>query len=155
MAQHGKKYRAAAEKVEQRPYSLDEAFALLKQIAYAKFNETVELSMLLGVDPKHADQMVRGAAVLPNATGKTVRVIVFAQGEKAREAQAAGADEVGADDLAKKVEGGWLDFDVAVATPDLMGAVGRLGRGRAGRGAGDPDEAAGPVRGRGAGGVAA
>jgi large subunit ribosomal protein L1 len=129
MAEHGKRYTELAKKVDRdRTYSPEEAVRLVKETAVAKFDTTVELHLRMGVDPRHADQMVRGAAVLPNGTGKTVRVIVFAQGEKAREAQAAGADEVGADDLAKKVEGGWLDFDVAIATPDLMGAVGRLGR---------------------------
>jgi len=125
----GKRYTELAKKIDRdKTYSPEEAVRLVKETAVAKFDTTVELHLRMGVDPRHADQMVRGAAVLPNGTGKTVRVIVFAQGEKAREAQAAGADEVGADDLAKKVEGGWLDFDVAVATPDLMGAVGRLGR---------------------------
>ena len=104
------------------------AVKLVKAAANAKFDETVELHLRMGVDPKHADQVVRGAAVLPHGTGKTVRVVVFAQGERARDAKAAGADEVGAEDLAKRVEGGWLDFDVAIATPDLMGVVGRLGR---------------------------
>jgi len=101
---------------------------LVKETSRAKFDTTVELHMRMGVDPRHADQMVRGAAVLPHGTGKTVRVIVFAQGDKARDAQAAGADIVGTDDLAKRIEGGWLDFDVAIATPDLMGQVGRLGK---------------------------
>ena len=129
MAGHGKRYTELAKKIDRdKAYSPEDAVRLVKETAGAKFDTTVELHLRMGVDPRHADQMVRGAAVLPNGTGKTVRVIVFAQGEKAREAQAAGADEVGADDLAKKVEGGWLDFDVAVATPDLMGAVGRLGR---------------------------
>ncbi len=129
MAGHGKRYTELAKKIDRdKTYSPEDAVRLVKETAGAKFDTTVELHLRMGVDPRHADQMVRGAAVLPNGTGKTVRVIVFAQGEKAREAQAAGADEVGADDLAKKVEGGWLDFDVAVATPDLMGAVGRLGR---------------------------
>src|ERR687887_452879 len=99
MARHGKKYRASAGKVEARPYQLDEAFTLLKQIAYAKFNETVELSMLLGVDPKHADQMVRGTTVLPHGTGQSKRVLVIAAGEKQKEAQEAGADYVGGDDM--------------------------------------------------------
>ena len=125
----GKRYTELAKKIDRdKTYSPEEAVHLVKETSGAKFDTTVELHLRMGVDPRHADQMVRGAAVLPNGTGKTVRVIVFAQGEKAREALAAGADEVGADDLAKKVEGGWLDFDVAVATPDLMGAVGRLGR---------------------------
>ncbi|MGZ4778382.1 MAG: 50S ribosomal protein L1, partial [Thermoanaerobaculia bacterium] len=125
---HGKKYRAAAEKVEQRPYQLDEAFALLKQIVYAKFNETVELSMLLGVDPKHADQMVRGTTVLPHGTGQTKRVLVIAQGDKQREAQEAGADFVGGDELVAKIQEGWVDYDAVIATPDMMRSVGKLGK---------------------------
>ena len=128
MAKHGKKYRAAAEKVEQRPYQLDEAFGLLKQISYAKFNETVELSMLLGVDPKHADQMVRGTTLLPHGTGQTKRVLVIAQGEKQREAQEAGADFVGGDEMVEKIQGGWVDFDAVIATPDMMRLVGQLGK---------------------------
>ena len=130
MAQtRGKRYRALAEKIQRgHEYPPEEGVKLVKDTSQAKFDTTVELHLRMGVDPKHADQMVRGAAVLPNGTGKKVRVIAFAQGEKAREAQAAGADAVGADDLAKRIEGGWLDFDVAVATPDLMGQVGRLGR---------------------------
>jgi large subunit ribosomal protein L1 len=128
MAKHGKKYRAAAGKVEHRPYQLDEAFSLLKQIAYAKFNETVELSMLLGVDPKHADQMVRGTTLLPHGTGQTKRVLVIAQGEKQKEAQDAGADFVGGDDMVEKVQGGWIDYDAVIATPDMMRSVGKLGK---------------------------
>ncbi|HEX8252583.1 MAG TPA: 50S ribosomal protein L1 [Thermoanaerobaculia bacterium] len=128
MAKHGKKYRAAAEKVEQRPYQLDEAFGLLKQIAFAKFNETVELSMLLGVDPKHADQMVRGTTLLPHGTGQTKRVLVIAQGEKVKEAQDAGADMVGGDDMVERIQGGWVDFDAVIATPDMMRSVGKLGK---------------------------
>ncbi|HKB79595.1 MAG TPA: 50S ribosomal protein L1 [Thermoanaerobaculia bacterium] len=128
MAQHGKKYRAAAGKVEQRPYQLDEAMQLLKQIAYAKFNETVELSMLLGVDPKHADQMVRGTTVLPHGTGQSKRVLVIAAGEKQKEAQDAGADIVGGDDMVEKIQGGWVDFDAVIATPDMMRSVGKLGK---------------------------
>src|SRR5512141_1983081 len=128
MAKHGKKYRAAAEKVEQRPYQLDEAFALLKQITYAKFNETVELSMLLGVDPKHADQMVRGTTVLPHGTGQTKRVLVIAAGEKVKEAEEAGADYVGGDEMVEKIQGGWVDFDAVIATPDMMRSVGKLGK---------------------------
>src|SRR6188472_593270 len=103
MDQHGRKYRAAAEKVEQRPYQMDEAFKLLKQVSYAKFNETVELSMLLGVDPKHADQMVRGTTVLPHGTGQSKRVLVIAQGDKQREATEAGADFVGGDEMVEKI----------------------------------------------------
>jgi len=128
MAQHGKKYRAAAEKVEHRPYQLDEAMALLKQIAFAKFNETVELSMLLGVDPKHADQMVRGTTVLPHGTGQSKRVLVIAAGEKQKEAQEAGADMVGGDDMVAKINEGWTDFDAVIATPDMMRSVGKLGK---------------------------
>jgi large subunit ribosomal protein L1 len=128
LARHGKKYRAAFEKVEQRPYQLDEAFGLLKQIAFAKFNETVELSMLLGVDPKHADQMVRGTTVLPHGTGQSKRVLVIAQGDKQREATEAGADMVGGDDIVEKIQGGWTDFDAVIATPDMMRSVGKLGK---------------------------
>ena len=128
MAKHGKKYRAAAEKVEHRPYQLDEAMQLLKKIAYAKFNETVELSMLLGVDPKHADQMVRGTTVLPHGTGQSKRVLVIAAGEKQKEAQEAGADFVGGDDMVAKIQEGWTDFDAVIATPDMMRSVGKLGK---------------------------
>jgi large subunit ribosomal protein L1 len=128
MAKHGKKYRAAAGKVEERPYQLDEAFDLLKQIAFAKFNETVELSMLLGVDPKHADQMVRGTTVLPHGTGQTKRVLVIAAGEKQKEAQDAGADIIGGDELVDRIQGGWVDFDAVIATPDMMRSVGKLGK---------------------------
>ena len=128
MAKHGKKYRAAAEKVEHRPYQLDEAMQLLKQIAYAKFNETVEISMLLGVDPKHADQMVRGTTVLPHGTGQTKRVLVIAGGDKQKEAQEAGADFVGGDDMVAKIQEGWTDFDAVIATPDMMRSVGKLGK---------------------------
>jgi large subunit ribosomal protein L1 len=128
MSKHGKKYRAAADKVEHRPYQLDEAMQLLKQIAFAKFNETVELSMLLGVDPKHADQMVRGTTVLPHGTGQTKRVLVIAQGEKQKEAQEAGADMVGGEDMVAKIQEGWTDFDAVIATPDMMRSVGKLGK---------------------------
>ena len=128
MAKHGKKYRAAVGKVEQRPYQLDEAFGLLKQISFAKFNETVELSMLLGVDPKHADQMVRGTTLLPHGTGQTKRVLVIAQGDKQKEAQDAGADFVGGDEMVEKIQGGWTDFDAVIATPDMMRSVGKLGK---------------------------
>ena len=128
MAKHGKKYRAAAGKVEQRPYQLDEAFGLLKQIAFAKFNETVELSMLLGVDPKHADQMVRGTTLLPHGTGQTKRVLVIAQGDKLKEAQDAGADFIGGDALVDPIQGGWVDFEAVSATPDMMRSVGKLGK---------------------------
>ena len=126
---HGKRFTELSKKVERtREYTPEEGVKLVKETSQAKFDTTVEIHLRMGVDPKQADQMVRGAAVLPNGTGKTVRVVVFAQGDRARDAQAAGADAVGADDLAKRIEGGWLDFDVAIATPDLMGQVGRLGR---------------------------
>jgi large subunit ribosomal protein L1 len=128
VAKHGKKYRQAAEKVEQRPYPLQDALDLVKSSAFAKFDETVEVAMRLGVDPKHADQMVRGTVVLPHGLGKTSRVLVFASGEKMREAQDAGADHVGGEELAKQIEGGWMDFDAVVATPDMMRVVGRLGK---------------------------
>ena len=129
MPQRGKAYLEKAKLIERgRLYSPEEAMALVKQTAPAKFDETVEASVRLNVDPKHADQMVRGAVVLPSGTGKTRRVLVFAKGERAREAQEAGADIVGDEELVARVEGGFLDFDVAIATPDMMGAVGKLGR---------------------------
>ena len=129
MPERGKKYQEAAELVERgRPYEPAEAMELLKQTSYTGFDASAEAHIRLGVDPRHADQMVRGTVVLPHGTGKKIRVIAFAQGEKAQEALKAGADEVGGDDLAKRIEGGWLDFDLAVATPDMMGVVGRLGR---------------------------
>src|SRR5437899_9529035 len=129
MARRGKKYRAAAEKVDPlKLYAPDEGLRLVKETAYAKFDESVQLHIRTGLDPKHADQQVRGSAVLPSGTGRTQRVVAFAQGDKAREAEAAGADIVGADDLVQRIQGGWTDFDVAVATPDMMGAVGRLGK---------------------------
>jgi large subunit ribosomal protein L1 len=125
----GKKYLQAKEKVDkEKNYSLPEALGLIKEIACAKFDETVDVTAKLGVNPKHADQMVRGTVILPHGRGKTVRVLVFAKGEKEREAQAAGADYVGAEELAEKVRGGFLDFDIAIATPDMMGTVGKLGR---------------------------
>jgi large subunit ribosomal protein L1 len=124
-----KRYDASAAKVKaDKPYSLDEAIGVLKAMPGAKFDESVDLSFRLGVDPKHADQMVRGAVVLPHGIGKTVRVAVFAKGEKEREAREAGADTIGAEDLVERVQGGWMDFDTAIATPDLMGQVGRLGK---------------------------
>jgi large subunit ribosomal protein L1 len=127
--QGSKRYTAAVAKVEAgRAYALEEAIALLKDMPAAKFDESVDLSFRLGVDPKHADQMVRGAVVLPNGIGKNVRVAVFAKGEKEREAREAGADVVGAEDLVEKIQGGAMDFDTAIATPDLMGQVGRLGK---------------------------
>jgi len=124
-----KRYDAAKEKLsEGRQYSLDEALTLIKSMPPAKFDQSVDLSFRLGVDPKHADQMVRGAIVLPHGIGKTVRVAVFAKGEKEREAREAGADVVGAEDLVEKIQGGFMDFDSTIATPDLMGQVGRLGK---------------------------
>jgi large subunit ribosomal protein L1 len=129
MAKHGKKYLEAAKLVEaNRLYQLKDAIELLKKMNYVKFDPTVEVHMKLGVDPRHADQMVRGVAMLPAGTGKEVKVLVFAQGEKAAEAEAAGADFVGLDDLIKQIEGDWFGFDVAIATPDVMGKVGRLGK---------------------------
>ncbi|GAO03905.1 50S ribosomal protein L1 [Anaeromyxobacter sp. PSR-1] len=129
MAHVAKKYKAAAEKVDRtKRYKLDEAMSLVKQTATKKFDETVDASINLGVDPKHADQVVRGAVVLPHGMGKTVRLAVFAKGDKAKEAQEAGADIVGAEDLAEKIQGGFMDFDKLIATPDMMGVVGRLGK---------------------------
>jgi large subunit ribosomal protein L1 len=129
MAKPGKKYLEALKLIDrEKRYSVDEACALVGKTAKKKFDETVDISIRLGIDPKHADQMVRGAVVLPHGIGKTVRVAVFAKGDKAREAQEAGADTVGAEDLAAKVQEGWLEFDVAIATPDMMGVVGRLGK---------------------------
>jgi len=129
MPERGKKYKQAAALVERgRPYEPAEAMELLKQTSYVAFDASAEAHIRLGVDPRHADQMVRGTVVLPHGIGKSVRVLAFAQGEKAQEALRAGADEVGGDDVAKRIEGGWLEFDIAVATPDMMGVVGRLGR---------------------------
>jgi large subunit ribosomal protein L1 len=129
VGERGKKYQQAAALVDRmRPYEPTEAMALLKETSYVGFDASAEAHIRLGVDPRHADQMVRGTVVLPHGTGKQVRVIVFAQAEKAQEALRAGADEVGGDDLAKRIEAGWLEFDVALATPDMMGVVGRLGR---------------------------
>lgn len=128
MAKTGKKYRAASAKIEDRSYELKDALAVIKDTAFAKFDETVEVHMKLGVDPRHADQMVRGTIVLPHGTGKTMRVAVIAQGEKIKDAEAAGAEIVGGDDLVEKIAGGFLDFDALVATPDMMKGVGRLGK---------------------------
>ncbi|MDR7401415.1 MAG: 50S ribosomal protein L1 [Armatimonadota bacterium] len=129
MPRHGKRYLRNAALVDRKAlYSPQEAIRLIKQMATAKFDETVECAIRLGIDPKQADQQVRGTVTLPAGTGKQVRVLVFAKGEKAREAEGAGADYVGAEDLVEKIQGGWLEFDVAVATPDMMGLVGRLGR---------------------------
>jgi large subunit ribosomal protein L1 len=125
----GKKYTGAVEKIEiGKRYLVEEAFKLLPEIAFAKFDETVDIAFNLGVDPKHADQMVRGAIVLPHGIGKTVRIAVLAKGEKAKEAEAAGADVVGADDLIEKISGGWLEFDKMIATPDMMVAVSKVGK---------------------------
>ena len=125
---NGKNFRKAVEQVEEKPYKLSVAMELLKKVAFAKFDETVEVSMSLGVDPKHADQMVRGTVQLPHGLGTTVRVIVIASTDKIREAREAGADEAGGDDIVQKIQGGWLDFDAVVATPDMMRSVGKLGR---------------------------
>jgi hypothetical protein len=125
----GKKHTLAQSKYDRAKfYGLDEAVGLVKTMAYAKFDETVDLVFRLGVDPKHADQIVRGTVILPHGTGKSVRVLVFAQGEKEKEAQQAGADFSGCDDLIEKIQGGWMEFDTAVATPDVMGKVGRIGK---------------------------
>jgi large subunit ribosomal protein L1 len=128
VTKRARKYQEASKLVVDAPYPLPEAVGLAKQTAFAKFDETMEMVARLGVDPRHADQMVRGTVVLPHGTGKAARVLVFAQGEKAKEAEDAGADVVGGDDLAKKVAGGWLEFDAVVATPDMMRVVGKLGR---------------------------
>jgi large subunit ribosomal protein L1 len=126
---HGKKYLEAAKLIDsEKLYEPQEAVSLLKKMNYVKFDPTLEIHMKLGVDPRHADQMVRGVAMLPAGTGKEVKVLVFAQGEKIAEAESAGADFVGLDDLIKQIEGDWLGFDVAIATPDVMGKVGRLGK---------------------------
>jgi large subunit ribosomal protein L1 len=129
MPDRGKRYQELAKLVDRTTsYPVSEAVALVKETSTVKFDPSVEAHLRLGVDPRHADQMVRGTVVLPHGTGKVVRVAVFAQGEKAQEALRAGADEVGAEDLVKKIEAGWLEFDVAIAAPDVMGMVGKLGR---------------------------
>jgi large subunit ribosomal protein L1 len=129
MARHGKKYQQAAALVDrERVYPPAEAAELVKQTTFVAFDASIEAHLRLGVDPRHADQMVRGTVVLPHGTGKVVRVAVFAQGDKAQEALRAGADEVGAEDLVKRIEAGWLEFDVALAAPDTMGMVGKLGK---------------------------
>ena len=128
MPKHGKKYSAGAAKVAAKPHTLPEAVATMQSAKFAKFDETVELAMRLGVDPKHADQMVRGTVVLPHGTGKSKKVAVIAGGEKAREAQQAGADHVGGPDLVQKIQEGFADFDAVVATPDMMKDVGKLGK---------------------------
>lgn len=129
MAKFGKKYQDAAKLIEAgKLYTIEEAVELAKKTSIAKFDETVDVAVRLGVNPKHADQQVRGAVVLPHGTGKTKKVLVFAKGDKIAEAEAAGADFVGSDELVAKIQGGWFDFDVTVATPDMMGVVGRLGK---------------------------
>jgi large subunit ribosomal protein L1 len=129
MKKHGKKFRAAEEKIEAgRKYTLEEGVSKVKEIAFAKFDETVELTMWLGVDPRKADQLVRGTVVLPHGLGKSKRVLVIAQGDKVREAEEAGADLVGGDEMVDKIKGGWLDFDAVIATPDMMRSVGQLGK---------------------------
>jgi large subunit ribosomal protein L1 len=129
MPKNGKNYNQAREQVDRtKRYPLEEAVQLAVKASYAKFDETVDMAVRLGVDPRHADQMVRGAVVLPNGTGKTTRVLVFAKGEKEKEALEAGADIAGSEELIEKIKGGWLEFDKAVATPDLMGQVGKIGK---------------------------
>jgi large subunit ribosomal protein L1 len=124
----GKKFKAAAAQVADRPYTVEEAVPLIQKVKYTKFDETVELAVRLGVDPKHSDQMVRGTVVLPHGLGKSKRVLVIANAEKQREAREAGADETGGEELVEKIVGGWMDFDAVVATPDMMRAVGKLGK---------------------------
>ena len=129
IGRHGKKYADALKRVEiGKKYSVAQAFELLPQVSFAKFDETVDVAFKLGVDPKHADQMVRGALVLPHGIGKSFRVVVLAKGDKAKEAEAAGADFVGSDDIIEKISGGWLDFDKMIATPDMMVAVSKVGK---------------------------
>jgi large subunit ribosomal protein L1 len=128
MARHGKKFAAAAAEVQGRTYSIEEAIPLIQKVKYAKFDETVEIAMRLGVDPKHADQMVRGTVVLPHGLGKSKRVLAIAGADKQKEASDAGADHVGGEEVVEKILGGWVDFDAVVATPDMMRAVGRLGK---------------------------
>ncbi len=129
MAKHGKRYKQVSEGIEpDKQYSLSEAITAIKTGPETKFDQSVDLAVNLGVDPKHADQMVRGGIVLPHGTGKSVRILVFAKGDKEKEAQDAGADHVGGDDLAAKIQEGWLEFDRVIATPDMMGVVGKLGR---------------------------
>lgn len=129
MAKKSKGFKQALALVDKaKVYEVEECFALLKEAAYVKFDETVDVSVRLGVDPRHADQKVRGTLVLPHGTGQSRKVLVFAKGDKAKEAEEAGADFVGAEDLAEKITGGWVDFDIAIATPDMMGVVGKLGR---------------------------
>jgi large subunit ribosomal protein L1 len=129
MAKIAKKYAEARNKIDrEKHYDMEDALVILPQVTYAKFDETVEIALRLGVDPRHADQMVRGSVALPNGLGKQVKVLVFAKGQKEKEAQEAGADYVGAEDLIEKIQKGWLDFDKTIATPDIMGAVSKLGK---------------------------
>jgi len=128
MAKAGKKYQASAKLVDKPAYTLGEAMPVIKKAAFAKFDETVEVAMRLGVDPKHADQMVRGTVVLPHGLGKSKRVVVLASGDKVREARGAGADEVGGEEIVQKIQGGWMDFEAVIATPDMMKSVGKLGK---------------------------
>jgi large subunit ribosomal protein L1 len=128
MATHGKKFTAAAAQVADRMYTIEEAIPLLQKVKFAKFDETIELALRLGVDPKHADQMVRGTVVLPHGLGKSKKVLAIAGADKQKEAADAGADHVGGDEIVEKIIGGWMDFDAVVATPDMMRAVGRLGK---------------------------
>jgi large subunit ribosomal protein L1 len=128
VARHGKKFTAAEAQIQDRPYRLEDAIPLVQKVKYAKFDETVELAMRLGVDPKHAEQMVRGTVVLPHGLGKSKRVLAIAGADKQKEASDAGADFVGGDELVEKILGGWVDYDAVVATPDMMRAVGRLGK---------------------------
>jgi len=128
MAKSGKKFAAARKQVAERPHTIEEAVPLMQKVKYAKFDETVELALRLGVDPKHADQMVRGTVVLPHGLGKSKKVLAIAGGDKQKEAKDAGADHVGGEELVDKIQGGWMDFDAVVATPDMMRAVGKLGK---------------------------
>lgn len=128
MARKSRKFRAAAEQVEDRLYSLTEAMPLLQKVGYASFDESVEVAVRLGVNPKHADQMVRGTVVLPHGLGRSKRVLVIAGGEKQKEAEEAGADVVGGEEIVERIQGGWLEFDAVVATPDMMRVVGKLGK---------------------------
>jgi large subunit ribosomal protein L1 len=124
----GKKFEAAKKQIPEKPLTLEEAVPLVQKVKYTKFDETVEMALRLGVDPKHADQMVRGTVVLPHGLGRTKKVLAIAGGEKQKEAQEAGADHVGGDEMVEKIQGGWMDFDAVVATPDMMKGVGRLGK---------------------------
>src|SRR5437870_11853142 len=134
MKKHGKQFTAARTQVGDRPYTIEDAMPLMQKVKFAKFDETVEISLRLGVDPKHADQMVRGTVVLPHGLGKSKRVLAIAGGEQQKEAQEAGADTVGGEEMVEKIQAGFMDFDAVVATPDMMRAVGKLGKVRGRRG---------------------